>query len=106
MAERLELRNESDVKLLTESRKSSCAVSSDRIRPSSQFGVRLECKVVVNLENYDVDSLFGQGWQILAQRIQRVIGAVVEKMQRTPWFGLPDDICFDRRSNSEYQEAH
>ena len=101
MTERLKLRNESDVQLLTYSRKSSCTVSSDWIRPLSKFGVRLECKVVVNFKNYYVDSLVGQTLQVPPQRIERGITAIVEEMYSAPWFGFLSDTCFDGRGPNE-----
>src|SRR6266852_5613281 len=84
MTERLKLRNQPDVELLTQRRESSRSIACSRICSSPKFRVRLEREVVVNLENDYVDSLFREVFKILPECIECTIAVVVEEMYGPP----------------------
>src|SRR6185503_15459189 len=65
---------------------SSCAVMRDRVRAASEFRMRFEVEVVVNLENDDVDSLLRERLKILTECIELTIGVVIEQMHSAPRF--------------------
>jgi len=80
MTERLKLRDQPDVELPAQRRESSRAVTRDRICSPAQFRVRLEREVVVNLENYHVNSKVREVFKILPKRIQSYVTVVVEEV--------------------------
>jgi hypothetical protein len=86
MAKRLKLRDEPDVELPAQRRESSRAVARDRICSPAQFRVRLEGKVIVDLEDYYIDSKVREVYKILPQSIQRTIIVVVEQVYGPPGF--------------------
>src|SRR5688572_32525629 len=88
MAERLKLRDQTDVELPAQRCESSRAIVRYRICSSSEFRVRVEREVVVDLENYHVNSEHREVSQILAERIQRTISVVVQRVYGPPGFGL------------------
>src|SRR6185369_11263060 len=82
MAERLKLRNQTNVQLPAQLRKLARALARDRIGSTPEFGMRLEREVVINFENDDVDSLLRQRRQCLSERLERGVGVAVEQVHR------------------------
>jgi hypothetical protein len=57
--------------------------------------MRLKGKVVVNLENDDVDFLVRQGLQVTSQKIERLVAVVIEQVNGAPRFSLAVGVTGD-----------
>src|SRR6185369_2645373 len=88
VAQRLKLRDQSDIELFAPCRKLSRALARDRIRSAAQLGMRLKIEIVIDLENDHVDSLPGERLEVLPERIEGRVSVVVEQMDRTPGFRI------------------